>query len=502
MKKFLLIALAAVGVVAVAAYFLVYRTVLADPFTPLFAAECAGCHGRAMEGTARGPGLLADDFTLGEGVARIERQIVAHPRAVDFDASMLDAADVRGLAILIGETNTDRTYRTFEVEEPLQIPTDPVRSRHHAFRVEVVTDALHPLPFSIAPLPQGGFLVTEKVKGLRHVSADGVVSALIAGTPPVYDDGFELFLPIGVGWMLDVALHPDYASNGWVYLHFTERCADCDSGTPVSRNTVVRGRVVDGSWVDQELIWRPGPEFYSRIPDIGAGGRLTFDDDGHLFISVGLKGTTNYDGMQDLSTPIGKVHRVNLDGSVPLTNPFHTTPGAMKSVWTYGHRSPQGLEFNHLTGELWETEMGPRGGDEINLLKPGKNYGWPLTSLGIDYDGTHVEYGKELNLEFDAADIERPRVDLTPGPAVSSFAIYAANRFDRWCGDFIVGSLAARELYRVDMDAGGAGGAEIAVEKLLTDVGRIRDVEVGPDGLIYLLLEHPSGGHIARLVPM
>lgn len=495
MKKAILVGVVVLLVgIAVAAYFLVYRPLVADPVAPLFASECAGCHGNDMGGSARGPALLNSVRVLGKGVGDIEQKIARHPRSSGYEPD-LDGAQLRGLAVLIGETMTDRTYRTFEVDDPLEIPAATVQTDHHAFRVEVVTDDLHPLPFSLAPLPEGGFLVSEKMKGLRHVSADGQVSELIEGTPTVYDDGFEVFLPIGVGWLLDVALHPNYVENGWVYLHYTERCTDCEATTPVSRNTVIRGRVVDGVWVDQELIWQPGREFYSRNPDIGAGGRLAFDDSGHLFISVGLKGSMNYDGMQDLSTPTGKVHRVTLEGEVPLTNPFLSAPGAMRSVWTYGHRSPQGLEFNPLTRELWETEMGPRGGDEINLLVPGKNYGWPLTSLGLDYDGTHVDYGQELNLEFDLAEIEQPRIDLTPGPAVSSFAIYTGAAFEQWHGQFIVGSLAARELYRVDVRGDGE------VEKLLTNIGRIRDVEVGPDGLVYLLLEHPDGGHIVRLVP-
>ena len=487
----------AVLVIGIAGYLYIDRALLRDPFTPLFADSCASCHGDDMAGTGSGPSLLEGDFPSARGVRDLERQISGHPpvQGLPERVASLTDEEVRGLSILIGETATNRTYRTFEIEEPLGIPEGVVESELHNFRLEVVTDALHALPFSLAPLPDGGVLVTEKMKGLRYVSASGEVSELIEGTPEVFDDGFDVLgLPFGVGWLLDVALHPDFASNGWIYLHYTERCTDCDSIEDRSRNTVVRGRIESGRWVDQELIWQPGREFYSNVPDIGAGGRLAFDDAGHLFISVGIKGRMNYDGMQNLSTPIGKIHRVNLDGSIPLDNPFVTTPGAMQSVWTYGHRSPQGLEFNHRTGELWETEMGPRGGDEVNVLVPGRNYGWPLTSRGIDYDGTHVEYGRELNLEFDPADIEQPRIDLTPGPAVSSFAFCEGGQFAAWQGHLIVGTLAARELYRIDPSEGGR------VETLLRDVGRIRDVELGADGAVYLLIEHPTGGRILRMI--
>ena len=170
----------------------------------------------------------------------------------------------------------------------------------------------------------------------------------------------------------------------------------------------------------------------------------------------------------------------------------------MPSIWSYGHRSPQGLEFDARTGELWGTEMGPRGGDEVNHLRPGRNYGWPLTSKGLDYDGTPVDYGKELGIEFELKDIEQPVVDLTPSPAVSSFVIYQGDAFPEWQDDLIVGSLKATELYRIVLD----GDEHVHTEILLKDLARIRDVAIGPSGVIYLLLEHASGSRIVRLVPV
>ena len=176
-------------------------------------------------------------------------------------------------------------------------------------------------------------------------------------------------------------------------------------------------------------------------------------------------------------------------------NPFIGDPDALDSIWTYGHRSPQGLEYDPATGLLWGTEMGPRGGDEINLLQPGRNYGWPLYSKGMDYDSTPVEYWKDLGIEFDINDIEQPVVDLTPSPAVSSFVIYAGDEFPEWRGQFIVGSLKATELYRFVID----GDRLVHTEVLLGDLARIRDVEVGPDGAIYLLLEHGAGSRVVRV---
>ncbi len=216
-----------------------------------------------------------------------------------------------------------------------------------------------------------------------------------------------------------------------------------------------------------------------------------------MFVSVGIKGLGNYVGIQDLSTPYGKIHRVHDDGRIPADNPFVGRSGALASIWTYGHRSPQGLEFEPRARQLWGTEMGPRGGDELNLLHPGRNFGWPLYSKGVDYDGTPVEYWKDLGIEFDLAAIEQPVVDMTPSPAISSLVIYRGQSFPGWQGQFLVGSLKATELYRIEIEDGLLVDSEI----LLKDLARIRDIEVAPDGSVLLLLEHSVDSRIVRLVP-
>ncbi|MDG2277839.1 MAG: PQQ-dependent sugar dehydrogenase, partial [Pseudomonadales bacterium] len=325
----------------------------------------------------------------------------------------------------------------------------------------------------------------------------------ITNTPQAYADTYTLDIKQewGYGWLLDVALHPKYEENGWVYLYFGDRCEDCnaisrESKTPVSMNKLVRGRIADGAWTDQEVIWESATEHYGSIPDIGAGGRLAFDGKGHLFMSVGLTGNDNFTGIQDLGRPWGKIHRIKDNGEIPLDNPFMETEGALKTIWTYGHRSPQGLEFNHATGEVWGTEMGPRGGDEVNRLQPGRNYGWPLYSKGINYDGTPIAYGKQLGIEFDLKDIVQPVVDLTPSPAVSSFIFYNGDKFPEWRGDLLVGSLKGRTLYRMEV----VDNVVVHTEALVSNLTRFRDIETGPNGEIYVLLEHNSGGQILELV--
>jgi len=212
---------------------------------------------------------------------------------------------------------------------------------------------------------------------------------------------------------------------------------------------------------------------------------------------VGIKGFDNHTGIQDLKFPWGKIHRIFDDGRIPDDNPFTGVDGALKSIWTYGHRSPQGLEYNFQTGDLWGTEMGPRGGDEVNRLLPGRNYGWPLYSKGQNYDGTPVDYGKKLGIEFELKDIEQAVVDLTPSPAVSSFIFYTGQDFPNWRHNLLVGSLKARSLYRMELNDNKVTHRET----LFRDLARVRDIEAGPNGEVYVLLEHNSGGQIVRLVP-
>jgi aldose sugar dehydrogenase len=478
-----------------------------DPFVTPYVESCSVCHGASLEGAAQGPPLVGVDLKHGDSIEELTKSIAeGFPQTgMPGWSATSDDVRIRRLAIYISERRSDLAYTDFKIAHAPPIPEGTIESEEHTFRIETVAAGLDPLPYSIAPLPDGRILLTEKTRGLRVISPSGEQSELIRGTPQVHDDGFEvpgILLVFGLGYLLDVALHPDYESNGWVYLSYTDRCSDCNAASrqskrPVSMNALVRGRIANGAWVEQQSIWRTGIENYTGMPDMSAGGRIAFDDDGHVFMTAGIKANSESAGVQDLGLPYGKIHRVSDDGSIPTDNPFVDVPGALPTIWTYGHRSPQGLEFNRETGQLWATEMGQRGGDEVNLLSRGKNYGWPLYSKGLKYDGTPVDYGKELGIEFELSEIEQPIVDLTPSPAVSSFAFYDGRAFRRWRGNMIVGTLKATELYRVVVEDDRA----VHVETLLTGLGRIRDVEVGSDGAVYLLLEHHSGSRIIKLVP-
>jgi len=478
-----------------------------DPFAEPYKEFCAVCHGANMEGAAQGVPLAGRALTHGDSVDAIAKSIsegFPQGRMPAFSATM-DAVQIKRIATYIGETRASLSYADFKVAAPAAIPEGTIKSEKQSFRVETFATGLAPLPYSIAPLPDGSVLLTEKTRGLSIVSKDGKQSQLITGTPKVFDDGFKvpgIGLVYGMGYLLDVAPHPDYAKNGWIYLSYTERCGDCnkasrDSKRPVSMVKLVRGHISNGAWVDEQTIWSTDIENYTGMVDMAAGGRITFDGKGHVFLSIGIKGMGEAAGVQDLRLPYGKILRLNDDGTIPADNPFVKTAGAVPAIWTFGHRSPEGLEFDRKTGRLWETEMGQRGGDEVNVLLPGRNYGWPLTSKGLRYEGIPVDYGKDLGITFDMKDIMQPLVDLTPAPAVSSFVVYDGSAFRKWRGNLLVGTLKATELYRMEVK----GDQVVHRETLLSGLGRIRDVEVGTKGEVYLLLEHQSGSRIVRLVP-
>ena len=261
-----------------------------------------------------------------------------------------------------------------------------------------------------------------------------------------------------------------------------------------------KGQTRRNRWVDSEEIWSVNKSRYTVVPDAVASGRLTFDHDGHLYVTVG--GKSSYDNLHNMDTPYGKIHRIRDDGSIPADNPFwQKTPiditSTRNTVWSYGHRTAQGLATNPLDGTIWATEMGPRGGDEVNLIKRGGNYGWPLYTEGLNYNAEYIKIGQELGLDFDISETITPIVDFTPAPSLSNFTFYYGNQFPAWRNDLLIGSLRAQTLFRIRIENNKA----VDKERLLTRLGRIRDVEMGTDGFVYLLIEHDETGSLLRIRP-
>ena len=473
-----------------------------EPSKLAYEEHCASCHGKALEGSDSAPSLLGRELTLTNDYERLMAAISGGqgaPPSHDW-RSELPPPMVKAVALYINERqqafrSTTESYGFAPQPEAL------VESAHHAFRVERVS-VLQSRPYGLVALPDGRLLVTEKTRGLSIIGQDGQQGPLVRGTPPVWETLLRVrgaWLNLGI--MLDIALHPDYERNGWIYLSHTDRCwSDCGSPLPVTMVRVARGRIRDNSWVDEEVVWSVHRDHYTPVPDAVASGRLAIDQERHLYISIGGKNT--YDKLHNLDTPFGKIHRVADDGRVPPDNPFFVEeekrdPASTRhTVWSIGHRTGQGLASHPRTGVLWNSEMGPRGGDEINLIRGGGNYGWPLYTNGLDYDSTEISIGKDLGLTFSREETELPVVDFTPAPALSNLTFYEGAEFPAWQGDALVGSLKAGALYRVRLD----NAAAPEVERLLTNFGRIRDVAVGGSGEVYLAIEHGENGSLWRLV--
>ncbi len=479
-----------------------------DIYKPVYANHCAQCHGDNLQGTAVAGALFGNELRYGDSIAEMVQSI----RTVHLEHStprfseVFSNEEIKGLAIHIGEKRIGQNFQDFQFDRQIELPTAVQTSLEHNFRLEPFVDGLDPLVFSIEPLPDGSLLVTEKERGLSIVSAQGLQSDLIQDTPATGASIDFLGVQFGSGWLLDVATHPDYATNGWIYLHHTHSWDDgCDIALLCkTMNRLIRGRIQDGRWTDQEVIWQAPQAYYSRAPDTGSGGRIAFDRSGHVYLSMGIKAADGAQdtNAQDLASPYGKIHRMLDDGKIPGDNPFAAQASGnlndtRASIWTYGHRSPQGLEWHPVRNRLWNSEMGPRGGDEINELLPGGNYGWPFHSQGLEYTGTKVERHKPKAIEFDVSEIQQTLVDITPSPAISSFVFYTAEQFPRWHNNLLIGSLKGSSLFRMIFD----GTKLVQQETLIKDLARIRDIEIGYDGLVYLLLESESGSSIVRLTP-
>ena len=477
--------------------------VLPDEMGGIYKTQCAVCHGRELHGSSLGPSLLTTPLVHGESVdaliAGIEQGFP--DKGMPAWKGVIVENDIRGLAIyLLEKREGDRGAEGRGVGAPPVIPGEPLQTKYHRLAIEQVYVGLSE-PYSIAPLPDGRFLVTEKMRGVSIVEADGSAATLVTGTPRFYEDSvLRGTTYTGSGWAHEVAIHPDYTENAWIYLSYGDRCSDCnaasrETGQPVTMLKLVRGRLDGTQWVDEQTIWEAPRDTYVPGAENGASARIAFDDKGYVYMTVGQ--FTDYQGIQRLDRPDGKIIRVHDDGRTPTDNPFVETPGALPSIWTLGHRNAQGLDFDRAQRLMWSSEHGPRGGDEANLILPGRNYGWPLVSLGVDYDGRPIPYAKKFGIEFDPADLTPTVIDWTPSPGVSSIVFYTGDAFPLWQDHMIVGTLGKNDLWRYVVDATG----EIERETLIAGLGRFRDVEVGPEGELVVLLEHRSGSRILRIVP-
>jgi glucose/arabinose dehydrogenase len=346
-------------------------------------------------------------------------------------------------------------------------------SRDFSFTLEAVVDDLE-IPWGMAFLPDGSMLITEKKGTLIHVTSEGK-KEYIRNVPDV--------ISRGQGGMLDIELHPDYRTNGWIYLSYSKFRPE--EGNALATTAVSRYRLKNNKLIDEELIFEAKDYAYTRHH---YGSRLEFDREGYLYISIGDRGARDVHP-QDLNRYPGKIHRLNDDGSIPESNPFYGQDNVVQSIYSYGHRNTQGMVLHPETGAMWTHEHGPRGGDEINVLIPGANYGWPVVSYGINYDGTVF-----TNLT-EKEGMENPLHYWVPSIAPCGMDFVTSNLYPTWKGHLLVGSLRFSYLNLCYIDDGKVVEEEI----LLKNIGRLRNVKEGPDGYIYVAVEGP--GRIYKILP-
>jgi glucose/arabinose dehydrogenase len=441
----------------------------------VFEQLCASCHGKDMSGGVGGS-LIDGEWKHGgsdEDLLKSIRDGNAQFGMTAFN-TVLDDRQIRSLVIHIREKEKQAKEKGIEFPKPE--PGKVTKTQHEDYKIEMVVEDGLKNPWAIAFLPDGRKLVTEKAGRLRIIDADGkLLAEPVKGTPKVLEHG--------QGGLMEVAVHPDYERNGWIYLGYSDGTRE--GGKPKTITTYVRGKLKDGGWTNEERIWKTEEQFYTDA-GVHFGTRLIFDK-GHIYFPVGERGA--WMEAQDVENPKGKMIRLHDDGRVPADNPKFDGKTPVPGLWSYGHRNPQGLDIDPRDGSIWSTEHGPRGGDELNLIQPGKNYGWPVITYGMNYDGTPIT-GKTHE-----EGMEQPVIYWQPSIAACGLSFYRGDKFPKWKNDLFAGALAQQEIRRLRI----VDQKVVEQEVVLKNIGRVRDVTDAPDGFIYVILNGPD--RVVRLVP-
>ena len=349
------------------------------------------------------------------------------------------------------------------------------KTEKEVFKVETFADGFD-IPWGMAFLPNKDLIVSDRNGSLWLVDYKSKTRTQIIGVPKVRYKG--------QGGLLDVQVHPDFISNNFIYIGFTSYLKKNKNKTFTS---IIRAKLENNSLTDQKIIYKADNIYYSSNT-VHYGTRIVFDKEGYLYFSIGDRGKR--DQAQLLNYPNGKIHRLHDDGSIPKNNPFIQEKNAIKSIWTYGNRNPQGLAIHPISSTIFETEHGPRGGDELNILASGNNYGWPEITYGKNYSGTTItEYTHKNGME-------QPVIHWTPSIAVCGIDFYDGKLFKNWENNLLVSSLKFENLYRLEIKDN-----KVTQQEIIYRAGsRIRDVQTGPEGFIYLALEDP--GRIVRFIPI
>ena len=341
-----------------------------------------------------------------------------------------------------------------------------------SFQVQTFIDGFE-IPWGIAFLPDQRMLVTDRIGNLWIIAKDGTDKVKVIGEVPNVRSK-------GQGGMLDVEVHPNFSNNSYIYLAYSDVLDN------KSHTSLIRAKLVNNRLIDSQVIFKPEEKFFTKKA-IHFGSRIVFDDEGFIYFSIGDRG--DRDLAQNLEMPNGKMYRIHDDGTIPIDNPFYYTKGAIQSIWSYGHRNAQGLAVHPLTRQLWEAEHGPRGGDEVNIILKGHNYGWPVITYGKNYSGTIISRFTHKE------GMDQPVFHWTPSIAVCGIAFYDGDQFPEWKNNLLATSLKFERLHRIELD-----GLNMVKDEIIYEPGsRVRDVEIGPNGMIYVALEDP--GRIVKISP-
>ena len=348
-------------------------------------------------------------------------------------------------------------------------PNEVNLPKEDLFTVETVVEGINN-PWGMVFLPDGSMLVSDKEGALIKVTHG--VKTVIENAPKVYVRG--------QGGLLDLELHPNYEQNGWIYISYASEEGEEKGGHTAIMRAKLKGNIL----VENKLLYKAGP---NTTKGQHFGSRLEFDQKGYLYFTIGERGERDVNP-QDIKRDGGKIYRINADGSIPSDNPFVGVSGAKTAIYTYGNRNPQGLIYHPIRKEMWAHEHGPRGGDELNIVKKGANYGWPVITYGINYSGTPITDKTSM------PNMEQPIHFWVPSIAPSGMAYVTSDKYPSWKGNLLVGSLSFQYLERLELE----GTKVVYREKLLADIGRVRCVRQAPDGFIYAAVE---GKGIVKLVP-
>ena len=439
----------------------------------LYQQNCAQCHGADLNG-GNATSLVDGIWQFGEEDSYQFRNIkfgIAHLGMPSYEKTLTDD-EIRAIMSYMKEEAQKAGAKRPPIVKELE-------TIDYNVKVEIFAEGLE-IPWAIDFIDASTALVTERPGRLRVVKNGKLLDEPVKNIPKVLHEG--------QGGLLDVAVDPEYEVNGWIYLAYSHVLENVTDGNrPPAMTRIVRGKIKNNSWVEQEILFEAPHEMY-RTTRHHYGCRIVFDPWDHLYFAIGDRGA-GYQA-QDVNLPNGKVHRIHKDGTIPYDNPFLADEDAMKSIFSFGNRNIQGMAIHPQTGQLWATEHGPMGGDELNLIQAGKNYGWETITYGKNYNGTIITE------ETHKPGMEQPNFYWNPSIAVCGLDFYSGNLFKKWKNKLMVGALKYEQVSLLSLE----GDRVMHEEIILKGQGRVRDVSTGPDGAIYVVLNKPDT--IIKLTPI